>query len=313
MPWSPPAHDATRELRDQQSPQEWAQAVRDIARRHGLDSSTATPFESGSDVVWAVGTKGDHVVKLTAPCWTGEIVHEVECLQRVSGRLSVKTPELRAHGELAGWPYVVMSRVAGRALAEVWPGLDAQARADLAGRLGQLTRELHGLEVESEPDDWIAFRTECRQRAIERDATDGAPVHLCDAIADFLRSIRALDDPTRVFLHTELLDQHIFVEERRGQCVPSALIDFADARVGPPAYDFPALVEFIFRGEAGLLRAFLLGYGYDPGDLKPARSEEFLAWGLFHRFGRLKRMLAAVAPSSPESLPALARALYRVD
>jgi len=68
--------------------------------------------------------------------------------------------------------------------------------------------------------------------------------------------------PAGVLLHTELLDEHVLVEERGGRYELSGLIDFADGRVGPAEYDFPAPVEFLFRGQPGLLGFFLRAYGY---------------------------------------------------
>ena len=102
----------------------------------------------------------------------------------------------------------------------------------------------------------------------------------------------------------------MLVAERGGRVVPCALIDFADGRLGPPEYEFAAPVEFVLRGEPGLLRALLTAYGDDPAALGPARSERMLAWALCHRFGSLARMLRAVAPARPRSLAELARTLY---
>ena len=106
----------------------------------------------------------------------------------------------------------------------------------------------------------------------------------------------------------------LFVEERDGAWQLSGLIDFADGRVGPAEYDFPAVVEFVLRGERGLLPAFLLGYGgYGDCDRRdPVRSaERLLAWGLCHRYGRLRRMLSAVSGEARD-LGQLAERLYAV-
>ena len=137
------------------------------------------------------------------------------------------------------------------------------------------------------------------------------PTGLADAIPDFLAEHDLATEP-RVPLHTELLDQHVLVSERGGRPVPSALIDFADARLGPAEYEFAAPVEFVFRGEPGLLAAYLRAYGERGSALGPARSERMLAWALCHRHGSLARMLAAVAPAAPRSLPELAARLYGV-
>ena len=307
MTWTPPQHDPQRELRDHLPASGWRDAVAAICARHGLGGAPLEPFPTGSDVVWSAG---GHVVKLTAPLWADEIEAEARCQRQVAGRLGVATPEPLATGELAGWPYVVMTRVPGVALGEVWPGLEHAERLRLAAELGALVRELHGIEVADQADGWDGFWQRCRATVTERHSEPGVPGELAAQIGPFLESAGELVDEPRVLIHTELLDQHVLVEERGGRYGLCALIDFADGRVGPAEYEFPAPVEFIFKGEPGLLRSFLSAYGLPEHELTPERSERMLAWGLLHRFGRLLRMLRAVEPVRPATLPALARRLY---
>jgi hypothetical protein len=71
-------------------------------------------------------------------------------------------------------------------------------------------------------------------------------------------------------------------------------------------------VEFLFQARPGLLRTFLLAYGIPAAELDASCCERMLAWGLCHQYGSLKRMLEAIAPLRPASLPELARHLYAV-
>lgn len=305
MAWlPPPQHDVRNPLRPQLPVEAWRAAVLEIAERHELPTGELYSFASGSDVVWAVG---ECVVKLTAPHWTSEIDTEARSLASVEGKLPVATPRVLARGELAGWPYVAMTRVPGVALAEVWPGLGHPERVRLATDLGALVRELHGLDTGAQVDDWDRFWRTCRTDVGRRLERPGVPVELAREVDPFLASVGELETGGRVFLHTELLDQHVLVEQRDGRFELCALIDFADSRIGPAEYDFPAPVEFIFRGERGLLAAFLEAHG-SPAD--EALAERRLAWALSHRFGNLERLLRAVAPRRPGSLPELARMLF---
>ena len=307
--WAPPPLDSQRAPRELLPTSSWRLAIREICSRHGIDWSTAAPFASGSDVVWSVGS---FVVKLTAPVWAWQISAEARNLDRCRDALSVRTPAPLETGELRGWPYIVMGRAPGVALGSIWPGLGHAERLRLAGALGRLTRELHSLDVTAEPDDWSDFRNECIASIGQR-SEQGVPDELVAEVEPFLQSIGELASEPHVFLHTELLDQHVLVEEDRGRYSLSGLIDFADGRVGPAEYDFPAPVEFIFRGEPGLSREFLLAYGYAPDELTSGCSERLLAWGLSHRYGSLKRMLRCVEPARPTTLSALAEMLYGLD
>jgi hygromycin-B 7''-O-kinase len=300
-------HDPARELREQLSEDSWRAAAAEALAAHGLPADGLAPFASGSDVVWGTAA---HVVKLTAPRWTDEIEAEARWLRHVHGRLGVATPEVIGVGALGGWPYLVMTRVSGVALGSVWPSLDRAERLRLAADLGALARELHALPLPGEEDGWEAFFAECRRDVRARHARGDVPAPLLDQIDLFLAEVGPLDGDRRAVLHTELLDEHVLVEERSGRVELAALLDFADGRVGPPEYEHAAPVEFVFRGEPGLLRAYLLAYGEAPAALSPTRSGRMLAWALSHRFGSLARMLRAVAPREPATLGELSEDLY---
>ncbi|MCP3917166.1 MAG: aminoglycoside phosphotransferase family protein [bacterium] len=308
MTWSAPRHDTNTELRDHLSPDAWSEAIVEIARVHELDTSGLHAFPTGSDVVWGAGA---WVVKMTAPLWQDEIEAEARLLETVAGKLSVATPRALATGTLDGWPYVLMSLVAGIPIGNAWAETDATDHVRLATDLGRLTAELHALQVPAGDDDWDAFWARCRQDVGKRHARQAdLPAALVDAIDPFLARAGDLSQSPRVLLHTELLDQHILVTERDGKHELAALIDFADGRVGPAGYEFPALVEFLFKGEPGVLRAFLGAYGVPASELTEERQHEMLAWGLSHRFGSLARMLAAAGEPTPSTLEDLGARLY---
>jgi hygromycin-B 7''-O-kinase len=157
------------------------------------------------------------------------------------------------------------------------------------------------------PDGWTDFWRGCRSDVARRHARPGASEALVAEIEAFLAGVGELDASGRALLHTELLGEHVLVEQRSGRHELSALIDFADGRVGPPDYEVAAPVEFLFRGERGLLGAFLEAAGMPSDD---AGAERRLAWALCHRFGSLARMERAVEPVRPASLSELARLLY---
>jgi hygromycin-B 7''-O-kinase len=307
MSFTPPSGSDHLPLRARLPEAGWREAALEIAGRHGLDTRVLQPFERGETIVWRVG---EHVVKLTHPDCAFQIAAELACLGALHGRLSVSVPAVHAHGELAGWPYVVMTRIGGRPLCEVWPALAYAERLRLAGELGALARELHAQPVTGFPEGWQAFWSACRGGAVERHAASGAPASLIAQLHAFLARCGPLADGAHVPLHTELIDQHVYVTERAGRCELSGLLDFADARSGPAEYDFSAPVAFVFRGERGLLRAFLLAYGVPESQLTPHYAQRLLAWALCHRFGNLARELALLHPPRPETFEELAERLY---
>jgi hygromycin-B 7''-O-kinase len=143
-----------------------------------------------------------------------------------------------------------------------------------------------------------------------RHAAHGGPPALLASIERFTRQVREAAHGPLFPLHTELSELHVYAEERRGQLELSGLLDFADARIGPAQYELGCLVEFLFRGEPGLLRELLLAYGVPEAELTASYSENLLAWCLCGRFSNLNRVLRLVAPWVPESLEALAARLF---
>lgn len=263
----------------------WRDVMLLVCRGHGIPAAGLAPERSGSDVVW--GTPA-HVIKMTAPDWREEIEAERDLLVHAGGeQLAVATAAVVGSGTLSGWPYIVMTRVPGTALSEVWPKLRRDERLALARDLGKMVAGLHA--VPPPPDGrWPEFLA--RQRAGLSERHRDAPGDLCAALESYVEGT-PLPPRDPVLLHTEVLDEHVLLERRGGAWHPSGLIDFADGRVGHPFYEFGALVEFIFLGEPGCLRACLEAYGCDPASLDEVLSRELFVWYLLHRFGTLSRLL----------------------
>lgn len=288
----------------------WLDAAARIARAHDLPVVEPVMYASGSDVVVRVG---EAVVKLSAPRWAAEIAAEADLLARVQGRLPLDTPRLLARGALEGWPYVVMSVVEGEPLGEVWPALDHEARLQLAVEIGALLEALGRLPLEEEAAArWPGFLAQMRDGATERLGQRRRPLapEWLPRVAPFLAGTTLSERPL-AWMHTELMGDHLLVQARGGRFRLAAALDFADGRVGHPFYEIPAVAEFLFRGEPGLLGALLLRWGLPEERLGPELSRELCAWGLIHRFGDVARALHAAGPPEPPDLEALAERLYR--
>jgi hygromycin-B 7''-O-kinase len=311
MTWKAPDFDGNGSLRAAADESRWARAAALAAERQGLSCAETSLFPTGSDVVIDCGA---HVFKMTAPRWTDEIRTEHEVLARVHGQLGLDTPEPLAIGELDGWPYLLMSRLDGRALADVWPELDSGERRRLAGEMGELVARLHALPVaEEEAARWPEFLERMRRQAKKRLGADGATEDWAERVEPFLDALEPMSPRRPRLLHTEIHDQHVLVSERDGRWELSGLIDFADGRVGHPYYEVPALAEFIFQGERPLMHAFLRAYGLSEPALDDGLARELCGWSLLHRFGSLPRMLKAVGAPSPSCFGELALRLYGFD
>jgi hygromycin-B 7''-O-kinase len=302
--WNAPSFSPPSSIRAAATLEHWMLAAQLSAHHHKLHDELLGMAESGSDVV----IRGQrYFFKMTAPQFREELKTERELLSHVANKLSVSTPEVVAFGELDGWPYLWMRKVEGTSLAKIFPALQRSEKMSIASQLGELVSELHRLPLFGDGSDWPSFLHHCVESAPTRHQKLGAPASLSEKVKDFLDRVQRPEAPI-VLLHTEVLDEHVlasFDGERWKLC---AMLDFADGRVGHPDYEFPAVAEFIFRGEEGSFEPFLRAYGWENPE---SYAERFLAWGLIHRFGSLPRMLRVAGEDTPNSLEELAARLYR--
>ena len=278
-----------------------------IAADHGL-TPLLTRFASGSVPVFSVGA--EHVIKLFPADEERHFRVEVAALARIAGGLSVPTPRLVASGERDGWWYVAMTRLHGLELADVWPSIPPADRVVLVRQAGRAISELHALptdDLEALDADWGAFVAGQLASSVSRQAARGLGAPWLDQIEPFLARWAPTDDGRRVLLHTEVMREHLIVQEHQRAWWLSGLFDFEPAMIGPPGYEFASVGLFVSCAEPGLLAALLDGYG-EPVDASPCR---LMAWCLLHRYSNLRWYLTRLpVPAGVETLEGLAEAWF---
>jgi hygromycin-B 7''-O-kinase len=268
------------ELHD--NPAAWQGAVSTIAARYS--SQPLRLMSEGTVLVALVGH--DLVVKLYPPFLRDHFAFECAALLALSGRLSVPTPTLRATGEHQGWPYLVMSQMAGDGLVPVWPTLAPAAQCELLTSLGALTCEVHALPVAPLKPwalTWPTFLAGQRQRCHARQQRTGLPAHLLAQLDSFLQG--DLPSGPEVILTGEYTPMNLLV--RGSQLV--GMYDFGDGLVGPREYDWLGPLCFLAAGRADHCRAFFDGYGTAPD---PTQRLALMRLLLLHRYSNLPAQLA---------------------
>ncbi len=267
-------------------------ALEAIAERHRL-AGEPRRYPGGSLPVFALGD--EHVVKLFAPPFRRNRDNERDALEFLTGKLAVSTPALRAADELDGWPYLVMAQLPGRSMDQVWPSLGRADRLRLADEVGEMIGELHALPAGGAVLPfarmvWDAFIEERRAGCAERQAGRGADPDWVARIPAFLADLDLADARGAVFLHTEVMPEHLLVTDagRLG-----GLIDFEPSMIGAREYEFASVGIFLARGDREVLRRVLLAAGHAPG---PALSRRLLGYALLHRYSHLGWYLERMPP-----------------
>lgn len=307
----PALSDAAHYARLRPRTELWLPALRAICVRHGIAAEPLEQFlPMGTHVVFAAGR--GHVVKLFAPFWNRDFSVEA-CCARAVRHLGVALPEVVAQGEIEGWPYLVVRRIPGVLLERAWPGLDARSRAVIAEALGRFAAELHRLPLlglEALSGDWEGFVRQQRAGCFENQRARGMGEAWLREIPEFLAHALGPAAPARrVLLHADLCDDNLLVREEAGR-IRLAVLDFADARIGDPEYEFAATSLFLAAEDGSLQRAFLGAYGYAASDLDEDLALRLTALLLLHRYVHLPVLLGRLGPPEPRGPGELARRLW---
>jgi hygromycin-B 7''-O-kinase len=275
--------------------------VRSLLAHLGADASPVR-YPTGSLPVYAVG---DMVLKLFPPVYLDEMGVEEGVLRAVHGRLPTPTPAVHRAGEHDGWGYVLMDRLAGRNLET----LDDS----IADQLGATMAALHTVPppvIEDWwPQDWAEFVSDQRAGCAGRHRALGLSDTWAAQIPGFLDSVD-LDAGEPVLLHTEIMRQHLLVDET-GRL--SGLFDFEPAMRGSREYEFAGVGAFVSEGDARFLRRTLLAYGYTADELDAKLRRRLLAWLLLHYYSNLPAYLQRLPAPAEPTLESLADRWFATD
>jgi hygromycin-B 7''-O-kinase len=270
--------------------------VRRLCRSLGVNASNPVRYATGSLPVFALG---DLVLKLFVPECAEDARIEAGVLEAVAGRLPVPTPRVHHAGLHDGWGYVVMDRLAGRPLLEVWPAATPSRRDSIAGQLGEMIAALHELpapEIDGWfPDGWDAFVAAQSRVCVAHQRQRRLAEHWLAQIPEFLRDVPLDNSPA--LLHTEINGEHLYVDD---DWRLSGLLDFETAMRGACGYEFVAPGLFLADGDSRFLSRLYAAYG------RAVPPLELMAWTLLHRYSSLASYLRRL-PEPPEpTLDALA-------
>lgn len=265
----------------------WAPAARAVAERHGIGARSWRRASDGSQIVLL---SDDVILKFYVPIWPDRVAAETAALQLVEGNLGVETPRVVAGGELEGWDYLAMSRVAGVPLRGVEDELTLTDLERLAAELGELLAHLHDLRPSSEGaiaaavPDWEVFLTTHFEEHAARERQRHTPGEWVEKLTAHLSDWSYAARPDGVFVHADLTHDHILVERVDNRWRIASLIDFGDVKIGDPAYEFAAPFASWTARRPTVRGAMLRGYGQPATDDYLGRVFESI---LLHEFASL--------------------------
>jgi hygromycin-B 7''-O-kinase len=291
----------------------WRQAAALICARHGITYASLKRAAQGENIIFLVDEA--YVIKIYAP-FRENYLRESAALKFAQGKLSIRTPELIYTGEIEGWPYLVMTQLAGRASREVWAETGRRDRLEIISRLGVALSELHAhaAPVQTALDrDWNGFIKRQAHASVERQRSCGASAAWLESLPAYIaRRLPLLEsNDKRVFLHGDVHAGNLLLAEEGGRWRITGLIDFGDSLCGVSEYEFVAPGVLMVQGDGELQRALLLAYGYAEPQLDLDLRARLMLLTILYECSDLRKYALRLAPAATElTLDGLERAIW---
>lgn len=261
-----------------------------ITRKHDLPDMSLMLFPEGTNIVFKYGN--NKVIKIFPPLHLDQFKSELLVLKHLHGKLSVSTPFIEFHGDIFGWPYIIMTKIDGTLLEEIWNDLGQDNKIIIMRELGELIREVHALPTDGLEEidcNWPEFIQQQINLCTEQHRTKGLSKALLELIPAYLETTKkSLMIHTKpVLLTGEYTPMNFLVKNINGLWHINGLIDFGDCMLGLPEYDLLGPGAFLIQGNKMLLKAFLTSYGYPTNMLTEELSHQLTALMLLHKYSNL--------------------------
>jgi hygromycin-B 7''-O-kinase len=293
----------------------WRQVAAAICQRHGLAYRELRRSDQGENVIFFVDES--YVIKIYEPSRAGHS-RERAALEFAHGRLGIETPAIVQSGEIEGVAYIVMTRLEGVTMRDVWASIGTQERIEIVSRLGVALRELHshtapGCDATLK-HDWLGFMEGQARTAVGRQRDCGANPEWLESLPSYIAARLNLltVDAELVLLHGDVHPGNVLLTTAGGHWRVSGLFDFGDSLIGFHEYEFVAPGVLMTQGDRETQRALLLAYGYEETQLDLTLRARLMLLTVLYECSDLRKYALRLAPDSVRlTLDELEAAIWR--
>lgn len=265
----------------------WSPAIRDLATKHGLEARDIDRLSGGENPAFTLDDAW--VIKFTPPDIGDDFAREVAALAALAHRPEVRCQRMLAQGTCDGWSYVISSRMRGVPLHRAWSQVPESEKLGLARDFGQVLRNLHHTPTPRSGvfGSWRAWVQEASHTWPTRWGVDRLPTPLRIDGPRFLAAAGFTtleqDASTWRLLHGDLAPENAFaIQDAAGTWRVEGMIDFGNAGIGDPIFDYTAPTVLLQPGDARTIRAFLTGAGVSETTPLTALRPALMAYTLIH-------------------------------
>jgi hygromycin-B 7''-O-kinase len=279
----------------------WRQAAAIICARHRIPHSSLRRSSQGENIIFFVDES--FVIKIFAPFREG-FEREKAALEFAHGKSCIETPAITQTGEVEGWSYLVMTRLPGVLMKEVWSSLDTRDRIEIVSRLGIALNELHAhtapLFETALNRDWHGFIERQARGSVERQRACGANPEWLESLPAYIEARRGLlpSEYKPVLLHGDVHPGNVLLARAGERWQVTGLFDFGDSLCGFHEYEFVAPGVLMFQGNGELQRAFLRAYGYTEAQLDLRLRARLMLLTVLYECSDLRKYALRLAPDA---------------
>lgn len=291
-------------------PQDWLPELRTLADALGpLGDGELRPASGGGSALVALLGE-DRVLKCYPPNMQDHFAYELGALPVLADRLAVPTPRLLADGVHHGWPWMLMTRLAGTPMTAAWQVRDEPGKNALLRQIGALIAQVHALPVPESMRPrslvWVDFIAHQRAGCAARQQRTGLPDHLLAQLAAFLDG--PLPDGPQALLTGEYTPMNLLVDAGDAARL-AGMYDFGDGLIGPRAYDWLGPLCFLAAGQPARIAALRAGLGL-AAPWSADERRQLLRLMLLHRHSCLRAQIRLDGWQQAASFEALADRLW---
>lgn len=278
----------------------WLQAAAEICRRHKITFTELRRAEQGANIIFFVDER--FVVKIFVEP-RKNFLREKASLEFARGKINLQIPEILFAGEIEGFPYLVVTQLAGVLMREIWGNLKDPDKLPAVEQLAVAARELHSQTVPADFNfqrDWHEFVRRQSNESVERQRRGGANDKVLAALPEFIETNLKLLPQTiePVLLHGDVHPGNVLMRETNGRWRASGLFDFGDSFPGFYEYEFVAPGVLMIQGKRLLQRAHFLAYGYREVDLDLAFRARLMTLTILYECSSLRRYAERLRPEA---------------
>ncbi len=257
-------NSACREFIERATLAAWSPVLKHLQKEFQLPDGAWERIPTGSNALFGLGD--EVVVKLVPPNWRRQGDKEILVAPLLENKLSLHTPRLIGSGEIDNWIFVILSRLEGTLLADVWPSLDLEQKRSIMTQTGKVLREFHTVTFDENiaiKVDWSSYVQALVSGCMARHQRNMMPTALLTEVIPYIEAAGDFAQPTELrFIHMDVHPWNLMAKQEEGRWKLDGLLDFGDAIVGNnDRFELLTPMIFMAQGNPLLLNSLMESYG----------------------------------------------------